>query len=164
MKANSSKLELDIKALELDFFSDIRIFAIGASGIPDYRFCWLLNKSLGLDFFYNADFDIPVFEKQLKPIHNSLFVEERFVIQTHFFPIFQHKIPLSESSIYLYNNRCGEKVLIPEYKQVDFFLFVPFGFSISVQEFLFAFELIKEVQWAKELLSTDISSRKNFIF
>lgn len=159
-----AKLELDIFSMGVDFFADVQIFAIATSGMKDHRFCWLLNETFGINLHRNPEFDILLAEEPLKKQNVSLFDQEVRKTNYFYFPLYSHKISLSESSIYLYNNRCEHKYLIPEYKQTDFFLFVPNDFAISKDQFFLTFQKIKAIQWVRELDWQSIKSSNNFIF
>jgi|GEM_PF-1822437 len=163
-----AKIKLDLKEIELEFFTDVWVFAIAAFGMKDYRFCWLLNKAFGLNLVRKHEFDIPYFEKKAKIIIGNLFEieEEEAHIKPSYFSFYQHEVPMTGTGIYLYNNRFKNNLLIPEWKQADYFLYVPYDSGFLEQDILLSFEQLKEVQWARtmKLNEPGFKSKQNLMF
>ena len=165
-----AKLKLDIKGEEVAFFTDVWVFAIATFGLKDYRFCWLLNRALGLDLGRNSEFDIPYLEKKAKKIvQQDLFAsaESEQLNNTLYFSFYQHEIPNTGTGIYLYNNHCLNNALIPEWKQADYFLYIPHDSGFSEEELVETFEHLKEVQWVRNINLNDplfLKSRQNLMF
>lgn len=91
-------------AMEESFFADTALIGI-VCPLPVYRFCWLLNQRLDLDFVREPEMDI---ELQLgnKEIHS--------------FPIYQFCMPLHGSTFLIYKLKSGKETLLPEVKQLDY--------------------------------------------
>ncbi|MFV0606525.1 MAG: IPExxxVDY family protein [Niabella sp.] len=86
-----------------DFFEDTRLLGI-VTTVKDYRFCWNLNKMLGLDFRINHDIEIKLLRKK----------------RQYFFSVYEYHEPNTALCHYLYNNVFDGEYLLPEFKNLDF--------------------------------------------
>ncbi|MBN8702368.1 MAG: IPExxxVDY family protein [Bacteroidetes bacterium] len=137
---NKFKLEIDY---DYDFF---------LAGIvchePDYRISWAINKKFNLQLV--KDKDIEIHTKSNSVFHFSLF---SFVDE------------LNYKEFFLVRNKCGRKNLIPEQKQMDFFLLVKGSMSKENEK-----ELIKDlieipfVLMAMAVPVNALPSKQNLIF
>lgn len=166
-----SKVKLNLNDGENAFFTDVWVFAIATFGLKDYRFCWLLNKSFGLDLRRNTEFDIPFFEKIKKKSKTADLFEfnsEKAVQEEKpfYFSFYQHDIPRTETGIYLYNNRCLHSFLIPEWKHADYLLYMPHNSGFTEYDIMTTFENLKEVQWIRNINLFDggFKSKQNLLF
>lgn len=97
------KLTIDNHSLVEDFFSDTHITGIVAP-VKDYRFCWLLNQSLGCDFRLNRDIEIQLAKKG----------------RQYFFPIYEYNETGASLVHYIYCNHFDGEYLLPEFRNFDF--------------------------------------------
>lgn len=160
-----AKILLNTEAFEAEFFSGTLLYALGAAGIKDYRMCWNLNQYLGLCFCRKPELDIAILHKMAaRAIPASLFdayIEERN--RLFYFPVFCHEISGVDAVIYLYSNRCEERVLIPELKSADFFLLIPQTAEAPEKEWLPHCETMPGISWIREIALENLRSRRNFI-
>lgn len=97
------KFAIDNSALVEDFFSDTQVLGVVAP-VKDYRFCWLLNQTLGYDFRLNADIEIQLAKKGRK----------------YFFSVFEFGETGTSFVHYIYNNQFEGEYLLPEFRHLDF--------------------------------------------
>lgn len=164
-----SKVKLNLIDGEVAFFTDVWVFAIAAFGLKDYRFCWLLNRAFGLDLKRNSEFDIPYLEKKTKSSNQMNLFEQNSAQEldkSFYFSFYQHEIPRTETGIYLYNNRCLNDYLVPEWKAADFLLYIPHDSGFSEDEIFSTLDQLKEVQWARNINLNDpkLKSKQNLMF
>ncbi len=99
----SAKFVLDTAAMQEDFFADTALIGI-VSSLPIYRFCWLLNQNMGLDFKRVPDFD-PVLQTNSAEIY---------------FSFYQYCMPANGNKYSIYKLKSGNEILLPEVKHLDF--------------------------------------------
>ena len=97
------KLSIDNNSLAEDFFTDARILGIVAP-VKDYRFCWLVNQSLGCDFRRNSDIEIQLAKKG----------------RQYFFSVYEYGVDLGSLVHYIYSNQFDGEYLLPEFRHLDF--------------------------------------------
>jgi hypothetical protein len=135
----SAKLILDTAAMQEDFFADTSLIGI-VSPLPVYRFCWLLNQHLDLDFTRDPEMDVVL---QTTPK------------ETHYFPMYQFCMPMHGSQFFIYKLKSGKETLLPEVKQLDYLWMIQ---SASPEEdaekMTGALRNIPDIQLA-QILSTD---------
>lgn len=160
-----ARIVLNTEAFEAEFFSDMLLYGLGAAGLRDYRLCWQLNHYFGLQFCRKPDQDIVIFHKPAsRPQAGSLFesyMEEGNSLS--YFPVFQHDLAGMDAAALLYNNRCGDRVLIPELKSVDYFLLIPQTPEAWEQEWLTRCGSLPGVSWIQEIGLDALKSKRNFI-
>ena len=103
-KGMSSKLTLNIAAMQEDFFSDAALIGI-VSGLPAYYFCWMLNQHFDMSFTREPELDIRVLSK---------------TNHENFFPIYQYCVPLNGARYLLYKLKSNKQSLLPEAKNLDY--------------------------------------------
>lgn len=134
--------------LEIEY--DYSFVLIGISSHEkDYRICWAINNKLELDLVKTESLEIK--EKKLdEPSHYSLFVctrEEEF------------------SEYLLIANRSEKGILIPEQKQMDYFLIIKEE-EIKEDKVAEIIKKIKEitlVQTAVRIDASTLKSKQNLI-
>ena len=138
-----AKLVLNI---EYDF--DFILFGISCHE-KDYRLSWTINNKLGIDLSKEKDLEIDV-KKHKEPMAHSFFAFEE---EDQF------------KQFYLINNRGTKGLLIPEQKQVDYFLMIK-G-KITSEEKNIYLKNVKEipmVQMAFDILPSTLKSKENLLF
>jgi len=162
-----AKFSLSTTAEEQSFFNDYFLIGI-RSALKDYRFCWTLNRCLGLNLSRTPALDIHLFGAQgKKPLSNTLFdhyFEQENKPGTYYFSVYKEDLFFSECSYFLYNNRCEDQLLIPEKKEVDFFFLVPWSANVPSKEWLSLLADVKDIQWSKLIEINSLKSKINFIF
>lgn len=100
----SSKLVLDIAAMQEDFFADTALIGI-ACALPAYRFCWLINQKLDMNFVREPESDL---------------ISQTSGSKMQYFPIFQYCLPLHGGKHSVYKLKSDKETLLPEIKQLDY--------------------------------------------
>ncbi len=134
--------------LEIEY--DYSFVLIGISSHEkDYRICWALNNKLDLNLIKTESLEIK--EKKLdEPSHYSLFIDTR---EEEF------------SEYLLIANRSEKGILIPEQKQMDYFLIIKEE-EIKEEKIKTIFKKIKEitlVQTAVRIDASTLKSKQNLI-
>ncbi|MCO5238518.1 MAG: IPExxxVDY family protein [Chitinophagaceae bacterium] len=143
------KLAIDNSALAEDFFSDTTILGVVAP-VKDYRFCWLLNQSLGCDFRLNSDIEIQLAKKGRK----------------YFFSVYEYCEAGSYLTHYIYNNQFEGEYLLPEFRQLDF-LWLMKGDDVQgnyLQYLQQSIKTIPGVQLITELEKEKIKNKTHLVF
>ncbi len=104
------KLTLDIQSMQTEYFTDVALIGISSS-VPDYRFCWLLNRCFNLKLARDMDSDIEVQTKG----------------DTLVFPIYRYEIPLNGNRYLLYKLKSEKESLLPEIRQLDYLWMIQHG-------------------------------------
>lgn len=91
------------QVLEVEFDFDFSLFGISCHS-ANYRLAWALNKNLDLDLERTDD------------------IELSFGESTGFFSFYKYDDEESYTTYHLISNRSDAGYLIPEMKQIDFFL------------------------------------------
>ncbi len=100
-------LLLDDTHFSDDFFSESKLMGIVTS-YKNYKFCWQLNKHLGLRFKLNN-----LLEIQLKKTKKG-------IVRDYFFQVYQFNNVLTNLDHLIYHNQFNGEYLLPEYKHIDF--------------------------------------------
>ncbi|HEX8545431.1 MAG TPA: IPExxxVDY family protein [Cytophagaceae bacterium] len=128
--------------LDLDFV----LIAI-TSQLKDYMLCFKLNKQLNINFY---KIDELVIESNAKDI---------------FFSRYQYQLPESETDVYLLANKGDQGYLVPEMKQVDYFIIIRNYISEEeVEQFVDSINKLPEVLVAVEVEPRKLKSKENLIF
>ncbi|HET8574235.1 MAG TPA: hypothetical protein VFL76_10225 [Edaphocola sp.] len=162
-----ARITLDIKSIENDFFEGQSLLALSAPGLPDYRLCWMLNHYLDFYFLRQPEMDIPITPgtKARAAPADDLFagITESQNREEFYFPVYQHTIPGTDSSIFLYGNKCVHQVLITEMPEADFFILYP-GSSLHEHcQRLAHCRKLKNITWMKKIPVGNLKSRAAFI-
>lgn len=97
------KLLLDNEKIAEEFFENCRLLGIIAP-LKDYRFCWIINRQLGMDFRVNHEIEIQLTRKK----------------RNYFFRVYEYGESFSALQHYLYNNQYEGEYLLPEFRHFDF--------------------------------------------
>jgi hypothetical protein len=93
--------------LTLDFEPEYDFLLAGIScHLKDYRFIWALSQHMGIDFKRNEDFELIVDKSKNKSK----------------FSLFSFEDEENHTSYFILSNRGDAGILIPEMKQIDYFL------------------------------------------
>jgi hypothetical protein len=162
-----AKYSLSTLSEEQSFFSDYFLTGI-RSATEGFRFCHLMNQYLGLNLRRVLELDIPIVsagkrKKSERTLFDEYFKEESQP-EPYYFPVYKEDIPFSECSYFLYDNRCKERLLIPEKKEIDFFLLIPYSCKLQPHEWMDAFAGMNEIEWARMIEINSLGSKVNFIF
>jgi hypothetical protein len=105
---------------KLDMEPDPEVTLIGIScHVNDYRLCWALNRSLGINLTRRQkDITDPGPEKLAS------------------YSAFDHMDEESQAQYVLVNNHCGDGILLKEHKQADYFLLVDEAAPITPDELI----------------------------
>lgn len=143
------KLKLDIEGLTEDFFEDTRLFGVMVAA-RSYRFCWLLNNTLGYDFRLNTDVEVHVLKRG----------------RHYFFPVYQHIVQGTQQVHYIYQNQYDGEYLLPEFRHMDFLWLVKGELLSDEQstELVQAVKSINGVQLVAELTNEQIRNKGNLVF
>jgi hypothetical protein len=120
-----------------------------SSHVKDYRICWTVNKSLGLDLI-KLDKEIIIKQKD---------GEDRSV-----FSIYYYFDEENEMEFELICNRHEHGFLIPELKEADYFLKMNMFYSQNLQELI---ELLKNtnlINMAFEIDVKSLRSKQNLLY
>jgi hypothetical protein len=141
-------LKLDTEHFECDFFDGCRLLGIVAP-LKGYRFCWLLNRQMRLDFRITNQNEIPMIRKK----------------RQYYFTVYEYPEPHKTLVHYLYSNQFDGEFLLPEFRHLDFFWLLK-GDSVSdelISELTGAIKSISGVQMVSELAYLKIKNRENLI-
>lgn len=106
--------------LKLDSEPDPDVFLIAISShVNDYRLCWSLNNSLGIQL-----------SRRKRDIRGQ------GPEQQAYFPVFDHTEETSQANISLISNHAPEGVLLADQRQADFFLVVDGDTSLKPADIL----------------------------
>lgn len=147
--AERSKLALNNEDLIAAFFSNTRLLGIVAPE-NDYRFCWHLNFTIGLDFRMKNDYEPALLRKN----------------RTYYFSIFEYEEPTRFLSHYVYNNRYDGEYLLPEFRNIDF-LWLLKGDDAEeepLDPIMQSIRRIPSVQLVTELTLDQVKNKGNMIF
>ena len=143
------KLRIDNEALAEEFFEEAFLLGIVAP-VSDYKFCWQINQTLGIDFRVNNDIEIQLTQKKRK----------------YFFSIFEYPVPSIKLTHYLYNNQYDGQYLLPEFKHLDFLWLVK-GETVSATDLhslIESIRLLPGVQLVTEMTNEKIKNKQHLIF
>lgn len=149
-----------------DFFAGQCLLGIAAPSIPDYRFCWMLNQYLDMQFERRPDMDIPSdIEYKNKFLSDDLFASGVAPSQKerHYFPVYCHLISGSDFSVLLYSNRSAGNRLVQEIRAADYFILFPNNPIIPEFNKINACNHLKGVTWIREIDTTSLISKESLI-
>lgn len=143
------KLKLDLDELAQDFFEDSRLLGIVAP-MKDYRFSWLLNHKLRLDFRVKNDIEIQLTKKG----------------RQYFFAVYEYREPNGSLTHYLYNNQFDGEYLLPEFRHLDFLWLMKGDLPSDelLNELSASLKSITGVQLVMELTNEKIRNKGHLIF
>lgn len=134
--------------LEIEFDYDFVLIGI-CSHEKDYRICWAINNKLGFDLKKTDDLEI----KDKKLTENSLF------------SMYVHENPDEFIEYYVIANRGANGLLVPEQKQVDYFLLIRGTVSTEqVEALVKQMRELSMVLTAYEIDPSQLKSKQNLLF
>lgn len=123
--------------IEIDF--NFKVIGIVAP-IHDFRMCFNINKTLNIDLVVEAN-------------------SKNIAYNTY-----HYRDDISRTDYNLINNRNGSEFLIPEKKELDFFLLIKGHIEINqIEQILEKIKNIQEVQIAFEIEVNQLRSKENLI-
>jgi hypothetical protein len=131
---------------ELEF--DFKLMGI-SSHVQDYRLCWTVNRTLGLDLIKSDEEIIIRLNK----------VDEPLCFSNYYYQDLD-----SEVEFELICNRHEQGFLIPELKAADYFLKVSDFYSKSLDELIFALRKSSLINMAFEIDVNSLRSRQNLLY
>lgn len=135
------------KLLEVGLDFDFKLLAV-TSPLKDYRLCFAINKFTGFDFRKAEDLEISFKNTPKK-----------------FFSMYVYYPENIECEFIILANKGTEGFLIPEMKEVDYFIIIKeFIDEEDMDLFLSQLKTIKEIQAVVELNPEKIKSKENLIF
>lgn len=137
------RLAIDNNDLIDDFFSDVSIMGIVAP-VKDYRFCWMVNQSLGCDFRLNQDIEIQLAKKG----------------RQYYFPIYEYCEPGGSLVHYIYSNHFDGEYLLPEFRNFDF-LWVLKGDEVRAEYLQYLQTTIRNIADVQLVSAIDANSIRN---
>jgi hypothetical protein len=143
----SAKMVLDTAAMAEEFFSDTAMIGI-VSAMPDYRFTWLMNYKLDMNFVRKPDMDVQI---QIKD-------------QLQYFSVYQFCTPLNGCTHLIYQLKRDKESLLPEVKQLDYLWLIQCG-TAEEDAALIANHLrsVNEVQLAQILSLDKLKNHNNLL-
>ena len=132
---------------KLEFEYDYDFFLIGIfCHYKDYRLAWSINRNLDFDLIREEDYVL-----EMKDF------EQRF-------SKFNHYIESQDLHFFLINNRSENGLLIPEKKEVDYFLMVDGLVESSRKSQLISqIRELPEVISAVEVVPSELNSKQNLL-
>jgi len=145
MKVQEILNKLTLK-YELDI--DFTLIAITCP-LKDYRLCYYINKSAGLDLHKIEDHEIWIDSQQ-----------------TFYFSRYTHEDATNDTTYFMLSNRGIESgILIPEMKATDYFLLVKNAIDDELLDWQIAqLNNIRDVVVASEIDPHKLKSRENLVF
>lgn len=147
--AERTKLALSNDDLITSFFHNTRLLGIVAPE-SDYRFCWHLNNTIGLDFRVNNDIEAKVKRRG----------------RLYYFSVFEYEEPTRFMSHFVYNNRYDGEYLLTELRHIDF-LWLLKGDEVyeePMEEIMNTIRRIPAVQLVTELQIGPIKEKANLVY
>ena len=133
--------------LSFEIELDVDLFCI-ISSVRDYRLCWMINKILNFNFIRQADIEINNQKKRT----------------LSYFNLYLHEDELDRSKYYIVANKSLGEFLIPELKQVDYFMMVDDqSGSLDKNELLSLMKNIAAIEAVFETNANNLKSKQNLI-
>ncbi|MBS7566614.1 IPExxxVDY family protein [Mucilaginibacter sp. Bleaf8] len=137
------------KILKFEIDLDFALIAITAP-LRDYRLCYFINKYLNFDFKKIPDLAVDIYQGTIEPAHFSIY-------HTHW--------ETTETDFYLIANKGSDGLLIPEMREVDYFLMIRnFIDEIDLNRIISSLNRIQEILAAVKIDPKKIKSRENLLF
>lgn len=129
---------------------DYSFLLIGiVSNIKDYRFTWALNNKLSIELSKGEDLELVLSGST----------------EASWFSRYKYKIPGTETVYFLISNKGNSGYLIPEQRQIDYFLLVEeFQGRVNKESLLKDISNIDFVQSAFIMEANKLKSKENLLF
>jgi hypothetical protein len=134
--------------LDVDYDYDFELISI-VSSYRDYRICWHINQELMIDLTRQEDIKI----------------EFRSRKQSAWFNLYSYKDEINWLQYYVIANKSAGEVLVPELKEVDYFLQISGGNAANEKERVL--EGLKRIHLIEAVFATDpaeLKSKQNLVF
>lgn len=134
--------------LKPDYDYDFELISI-ISPIRDYRLCWHINNKLNLDFARQEEIPLHYPKKHKYAYYNLFYFEDE----------------MNWLQYYFINNRSLGEHLIPELKQVDYFLLIKGGNAATEKDAVV--DILRGLEQVQAVLTIDpttLKSKQNLIF
>ena len=136
------------RILKFEIDLDFVLIAI-TSPLKDYRLCYYINKQLSFNFIRQTDLGIDIH-------HNN---------QPALFSIYHHYWETTETEFYFIANKGSDGLLIPEMREVDYFLMIKnYIDNHELDELVTQLNKIPEIVAAVKIDPKKIKSRENLLF
>lgn len=137
------------KVLKFEIDLDFVLIAITTS-LKDYRACYFINKCLNFDFKRIPDLPVDIYPSTIEPA---------------FFSIYHHQWETTETDFYFIANKGTEGLLIPEMREIDYFLMVRnYIDETDLNHLLSSLNHIDEIITAVKIDPKKIKSHENLLF
>ena len=134
--------------LEEEFEFDFKLLGI-SSHVRDYRLCWTVNKSLGLD---------------LVKLDEEIIIRVNNTGDPMTFSIYYYMDNETEDEFELICNRHEHGYLIPELKSADYFLKISEYYSDSIDELIQKLHETNLINMAFEIDVNTLRSKQNLLY
>ncbi|WP_158825363.1 IPExxxVDY family protein [Mucilaginibacter lacusdianchii] len=137
------------KILKFEIDLDFALIAI-TTPLKDYRLCYFINKHLNFGFTKITDLAVDIYQGTVEPAH---------------FSIYHHQWEATETDFYLIANKGSDGLLIPEMREVDYFLMIRnFIDETDLNHIISSLNRIPEILAAVKIEPKKMKSRENLLF
>lgn len=143
------KLRITNDDLADEFFSDVQLIGI-VSTLRGYKFCWLLNHHLSIDFRLHPDMEVQLEKRKL----------------LYYFNIYSFVDTDVNVSYLLYENESKGEYLVPEFKNLDYLWLIRSeenDMAETKEKLLEKLRKLDIIQMATYIQIENIKSRENLI-
>ncbi|TSD63964.1 IPExxxVDY family protein [Inquilinus sp. KBS0705] len=135
-----------ILKFEIDF--DFVLIALTTS-LKDYRICYLINKYLNFNFVRQDDLKLDI----------------GLMGGPALFSLYKHSWEATETDFYFIGNKGSDGYLIPEMREVDYFILIRnYIDEDDLEQLISALNKIPEIVAAVKIEPKKIKSRENLLF
>lgn len=139
-------LNRKILKFEIDF--DFVLIALTTS-LKDYRICYLINKYLNFNFVRQDDLKLDI----------------GLMGGPALFSLYKHSWEATETDFYFIGNKGSDGYLIPEMREVDYFILIRnYIDEDDLEQLISALNKIPEIVAAVKIEPKKIKSRENLLF
>ncbi|QJD95792.1 IPExxxVDY family protein [Mucilaginibacter robiniae] len=137
------------KVLKFEIDLDFVLVAITTS-LKDYRVCYFINKYLRFNLKKIPDLAVDIYQSTTEPA---------------FFSIYHYQWETTETDFYFIANKGTEGLLIPEMREIDYFLMIRNYIDEGDLNYLLsALNRIQEIITAVKIEPKKIKSHENLLF
>jgi len=137
------------KILKFEIDLDFVLIAV-TSPLKDYRICYFINKHLHFNLTKIADLAVDIYQGVTEPAR---------------FSCYHYQWETTETDFYFIANKGAEGLLIPEMREVDYFLMIKnFIDETDLNNIISALNRITEILAAVKIDPKKIKSRENLLF
>jgi hypothetical protein len=143
----TTKLTLDMGAMQDDFFADTSMIGI-VTAMQGYRLCWMINNHFDVNFIRDPQQDILLQKKD----------------NEFYFPVYRYDLANSSHRYLLYKLKNGTETLLPETKQLDYLWLIQTA-NADEDAYQIAADLrnTPDIQLARILSVEELKNVKNLI-